>query len=111
MSNAIPGVRSALEAWGQGTAGLFIVRRTHRADFQLVALERLQPHQGPDASADQDFVTDVVFQEVCKLLGIACTFVGKKAEFIPTLVTGLVREGPEEEMPVVVPEMENSLPG
>lgn len=102
---------SALEPWGQATAGLFIFRRTHRADFQLVALERLQPHQGPNASANQDFVANVVFQEVGKLLGIACRFVGKKAEFIPRLVTGLVKEGPEEEKQVVVPEMENSLPG
>lgn len=52
-------------------------RRTHRANFQLVPLERLQPHQGSDASANQDFVTDVVFQDVGKLLGICCKIVGE----------------------------------
>ena len=46
-------------------------------------MERLQSHQGPDASANQDFVTNVVFQDVGKLLGIACRFVGKKAELMP----------------------------
>lgn len=74
-------------------------------------MERLQPHQGPDASANQDFITNVVFQDVGKLLGIACGFVGKKAELIPRLVIGVVKEGPEEKIQVVTPEMENSLPG
>lgn len=73
-------------------------------------MERLQPHKGPDASANQDFVANVVFQDVGKLLGIACRFVGKKAELILRLVIGMVKEGPEEKMQVVTPEMENSLP-
>lgn len=45
---------------------------THRADFQFVPLERLQPHQGPNASANQDFITNVVLQDVGKFLGICC---------------------------------------
>lgn len=73
-------------------------------------MERLQPHQGPNASANQDFVTNVVFQDVGKFLGIACRFVRKKAELILRSVIGMVKKGPEEKMQVVTPEMENSLP-
>lgn len=98
VSNVTPGVRCALEPWWQAKARLLIFRHTHRADFQLVALERLQPHQGPDASTNQDFIANVVFQDVGQLLGIACRFVGQKAELIPRLAMGAVKE-----MQVVTP--------
>lgn len=52
----------------------------------------------------------MVFQDVGKFLGIACRFVGKKAELILRSVIGMVKKGPEEKMQVVTPEMENSLP-
>lgn len=48
---------------------------THRADFQLVTLQGLQPHQGPDAPAHQDFFANMVFQDVAEFFGISCMFV------------------------------------
>ena len=80
-----------------GTASLLTVKRTHRADFQLVALERLQPHQGPDASANQDFIANVVFQDVGKLLGVACRFVGKESRVNPKAGNWCGQGGPKGE--------------
>lgn len=43
---------------------------THHADFQLVSLHGLQPHQGRDRAAHQDLVSHVELEDVGKLLGI-----------------------------------------
>lgn len=53
---------------------------------------------------------NVVFQDVGKLLGIACRCVETKAELIPRLVTGVVKEAQRRKMQVVTPVTENPLP-
>lgn len=50
----------------------------------------------------------MVFQDVGKLLGIACKFVGKKTELIPRLVIGVAKKETEEKIQMAAPEMENS---
>lgn len=80
----------------------FTCWHTHRANFYLVSLERLQSYQGPNASAHQDFITNVVFQNVGKFLGVSCRFVGKKeVQLILRLVIGMVKENTQEKSQMV----------
>ena len=70
-------------------------------------MERLQSHQGPDTSADQDLVANVVFQDVGKFLGICCKMAEEGDTVMHRVVTGEVKG--QKKIAVVSSEQDNSL--